>query len=83
MTWRITEEQAAQVQRLARSDCCNCSDGNCLLLDYEEAQTCVQLICTHAIYCRYFRDAVLPGNKELYEEIIKQNGTEVKQTWTH
>lgn len=83
MTWRITEEQAEQVQRLAWSDCCNCSDGNCLLLDDGEPQTCVQLICMQAIYCRYFRDAVLPAEKQLYEAIIKQNETEVKQAWTH
>lgn len=76
MTWRITEEQAAEVQRLARSDCCNCSDGNCLLLDNGEPQTCVQLICTQAIYCRYFRDAVLPADETLFREIMNQNADE-------
>ena len=46
MTWRITEAQVGRVQELARSSCCNCLDGNCLLLDDGEPQTCVQLICT-------------------------------------
>ena len=77
MTVRITETQAEQVQRLARSGCSNCSDGNCLLLDDGEPQPCVQLICTQAIYCRYFRKAVLPSDKKLYEEIIRQNEMEV------
>ena len=46
MTWRITEAQVGRVQELARSSCSNCLDGNCLLLDDGEPQTCVQLICT-------------------------------------
>ncbi len=77
MTWRITEAQVYRVQELVRSSCCNCVDGNCLLLDDGEPQACVQLICTQAIYCRYFRNVVLPGEKQLYEAIAKQNGTEV------
>ena len=32
MTWRITEAQISRVRELARSSCCNCVDGNCLLL---------------------------------------------------
>ena len=73
MRWKIKPEQVEPVRQLARSGCCNCSDGNCLLLDDGEAQACVQLICFSAIYCRHFRDRVLPAKKELYNEIIKQN----------
>ena len=73
MTWRITEAQIIRVRELARSSCCNCLDGNCLLLDDGEPQTCVQLICTRAIYCRYFRKAVLPADKALYRVIMDQN----------
>ncbi|MBQ6117132.1 MAG: cysteine-rich VLP domain-containing protein [Oscillospiraceae bacterium] len=73
MTWSITPQQVELVQRLARSDCCNCVDGNCLLLDDGEEQTCVQLICIHGIYCRYFREAVLPADEELYAAIVRQN----------
>ena len=51
--------------------------GTGLLLDNGEPQTCVQLICTQAIYCRYFRHVVLLGEKQLYEAIAKQNGTEL------
>lgn len=76
MRWRLKEEQVEPVRQLARSGCCNCVDGNCLLLDDGEEQTCVQLICSKAIYCQHFRDAVLPADKKLYEQIIKQNETE-------
>jgi len=73
MTWRIKEVQVSRVQELARSCCCNCLDGYCLLLDDGEPQACVQLICTQAIYCRYFRKVVLPADKALYREIMDQN----------
>ena len=73
MTWRITEAQVGRVQELARSCCCNCLGGNCLLLDDGEPQTCVQMICTQAIYCRYFRKAVLPVDEVLCQEIMNLN----------
>ena len=76
MRWKITEAQVEPIRQLVRSGCCNCVDGNCLLLDNGEEQTCVQLICSRGIYCRYFRENVLPADKELYETIIKQNETE-------
>ncbi len=73
MRWKITETQVEPIRQLVRSGCCNCVDGNCLLLDDGEEQTCVQLICSRGIYCRYFRENVLPAEKGLYDEIIKQN----------
>ena len=76
MAWRITEAQVGRVQALARSSCCNCVDRNCLLLDDGEPQTCVQLICTQAIYCRYFQTAVLPADEALFREIMNQNADE-------
>ena len=77
MSMKITKVQSKRVQELARSNCCNCIDGNCLLLDDGEPQPCVQIICTQAIYCCYFRKAVLPSDKKLYDEIIRQNEIEV------
>ena len=73
MILRITAKQSAKVRRLARRECCNCVDGNCLLLDDGEECRCVQLIFRYGIYCNYFRKAVLPAEKELYEEILQQN----------
>ena len=81
MILKLNSKQSAKVRKLARRKCCNCVDGNCLLLsadksvcsdDGEECK-CVQLISRYGIYCNYFRKAVLPTDKELYEEILRQN----------
>ena len=42
-------------------------------MDGEETK-CVQLISRYGIYCNYFLKAVLPDEKELYTEILQQNG---------
>jgi hypothetical protein len=71
---KITPKQAEKVHRLVRELCANCDgDGNCILLDDGEAHRCVQLISIYGIYCTYFKDAVLPSDRELYEQIKKHN----------
>ena len=71
---KITPRQAERVNRLVSELCANCDqDGNCVLLDDGEAHRCVQLISVYGIYCNYFKNAVLPADKALYEEIRKQN----------
>ena len=71
---KITPKQVERVHRLVRELCVNCDkDGNCILLDDGEAQRCVQLISIYGIYCNYFKEAVLPGDRELYEQIKKIN----------
>ena len=78
MTLRITEEQTAKVNRLNHRLCCNYDDGYCLLLDDGEPCCCIQEISCYGIYCNYFRRAVLPADKELYEEIINQNKSDLR-----
>lgn len=73
MILKLTAKQSAKVRKLARRECCNCVDGNCLLLDDGGECKCVQLISRYGIYRDYFRKAVLPANKELYGEILQQN----------
>ena len=73
MILKLTAKQSAKVRKLASRVCCNCVDGNCLLLDDSEECKCVQLISRYGIYCNYFRKAVLSAEKELYEEILQQN----------
>lgn len=73
MILKLTAKQSAKVRKLARRECCNCVDGNCLLLDNGEECKCVQLISRYGIYCNYFLKAVLPIEKELYDEILQQN----------
>ena len=73
MVLNLTRKQSAKVRRLVRRECCNCVNGNCLLLDDGEPCRCVQLISRYGINCNYFLKAVLPAEKELYEEILQQN----------
>lgn len=51
--------------------CCNCVNGNCLLLDDGEEHNCVQLISKYGVYCNYFKNAVLPADKELFADVMK------------
>lgn len=73
MIFKITPKQAERIHRLVKELCANRIDGNCLLLDDGKEHKCVQLISLYGIYCNYFLNAVLPSEKELYEEIQKQN----------
>ena len=71
---KITPKQVERVHRLVREQCANCDKyGNCILLADGEAHRCVQLISIYGIYCKYFKEAVLPGNQELNAQIKKQN----------
>ena len=51
MLIEIKAGQFRKVSRLVRRECCNCMDGNCLLLDDGETHTCVQLISKYHIFC--------------------------------
>mgnify|MGYP006341031791 FL=1 len=71
---KITSKQADMVHRLVKEQCANCDEnGNCILLDDGEAHRCVQFISIYGIYCNYFKNAVLPIDQELFEQIKKQN----------
>lgn len=75
MVLKLNAKQSAKVRTLARRKCCNCVGGNCLLLDDGEETKCVQLISRYGVYCNYFLNAVLPAEKELYADILRQNKT--------
>ena len=77
MILKVTAGQAGRVRRLARKKCCNCVDGHCLLLDDGGENQCVQLISRYGVYCSYFLRAVLPGDRELYAEILQHNNLEI------
>ena len=47
---KLDYNQSRKVNKLIREECCNCADGNCILLD----DACVQLISQQYIYCNYF-----------------------------
>ena len=71
---KITPKQVDTVHHLVKEQCANCDEnGNCILLDDGKAHRCVQLISIYGIYCNYFKNAVLPSDKDLFEQIKKQN----------
>lgn len=67
----LTPSQRRRCNRLVKRLCANYDNGNCLLLDDGEACGCPQKI-SYSLLCRYFRNAVLPADKELYADIFKQ-----------
>ena len=76
MVLHITQPQEGKIRNLVRRRCANYRNGKCLLLDGLEERTCVQLMCSSGIYCRYFQNAVLPIEKDLYTQILKQSSKE-------
>ena len=69
MVIRMTEGQAREAHKLVKKECCNYKVGICIVLDCP----CPQLI-TRSLNCKWFRDAVLPGNVPLYMEITGETG---------
>ena len=71
---RLSEKQFRAVKKMTRAECANNDNGYCLLLDDGEPCKCVQAI-SYSLLCRYFREAVLPADKQLYTEIMQENPT--------
>lgn len=65
---RLTPQQSRRVNTLVKKECCNCFDGNCILLDDGDECVCPQLI-SYSLLCKWFRAAVLPLDKVLYAEL--------------
>ena len=61
---RLDEKQYRAVKKMTRAACANNDCGNCLLLDDGETCVCVQSI-SYSLLCRYFREAVLPADRQL------------------
>lgn len=74
---RLTEAQFRKVKRLTRSLCANNDGGYCLLLDDGEGVACPQSI-SYSLLCRYFREAVLPADRELYADVTEVRDTRKK-----
>lgn len=67
----LTPSQRRRCNRLIKKLCANYDGENCLPLDEGNGCVCVQMISLSLI-CKYFRNAVLPADKELYADIFKQ-----------
>ena len=63
---------------MTRAACANNDCGNCLLLDDGETCVCVQSI-SYSLLCRYFREAVLPADRQLCEQITRSGETDLKR----
>ena len=70
MVIKITPKQSKRINALIKKLCCNYVDSSCLLLDDGE-HACVQYISRYGIYCNYFKNAVLPADRELFAEIMQ------------
>lgn len=60
-----------KVSTLIKTQCCNCYEENCMLLDNGETHTCPQLITPSHIVCRYFTESILSGDKTLLKRITE------------
>ena len=81
---RLTPPQSRKVNAIVRRTCCNCDNGNCILLDDGDYCVCPQLI-SYSLLCKWFRIAVLPADKELYAELyhteVSFNSSPLRTTW--
>ena len=67
---KLNTQSFKEVANLIKTQCCNCYEESCLLLDDGETHICPQLITPSHIVCRYFLESVLPENKALMKRII-------------
>ena len=69
---RMNERQFRHAKQLIRRLCANYDNSFCLLLEGMEQCPCPQLI-TQTLICNYFRAAVLPADRALNEEILRNS----------
>ena len=74
----LDEKQHRAVKKMARAACANNDCGCCLLLDDGEPCVCVQSI-SYSLLCRYFREAVLPADRQLWQQITRSGETDLKR----
>lgn len=67
--YQMTAAQKRLAVQLIEKNCCNYWNGTCILLDDGERHTCPQRI-SYSVCCKWFRNAVLPIEKELEAEIF-------------
>lgn len=77
---RLSSRQSRKVNTLVKKECCNCENGNCILLDDGDTCVCPQLI-SYSLLCKWFRIAVLPLDKLLYAELSDRGQKEMYRVW--
>ena len=68
---KLNPQLFEKISTLIKTQCCNCCEENCLLLDDGETHICSQLITPNRIVCRHFLESVLPGDKKLLKRITE------------
>lgn len=68
---KLNPQLFEKVSTLIKTECCNCYEENCLLLDDGDTHICPQLITSSHIICRYFLEFVLPGDKKILKQITE------------
>lgn len=70
-TLKLNTQLFEKVSTLIKTQCCNCYEENCLLLDDGENHICPQLTTPSHIICRYFLECLLPSDKTLLKLITE------------
>ena len=72
----MTPQQRRQAVKLIREVCCNCIDGNCIMLDDGERHACPQSN-SYSVVCKYFRRIVLEDREgqSLKAELFRDDTT--------
>ena len=66
---RMTTSQAKRITRLIESECCNCVDGICIVLDHGYGCYCPQM-GIRILFCPWLREAVLPADEKMRRNLI-------------
>ena len=66
---RMTTSQVKRVTRLIESECCNCVDGICIVLDHGYGCYCPQM-GMRILFCPWLREAVLPADERMRHDLI-------------
>ena len=66
---RMTTSQVKRVTRLIESECCNCVDGICIVLDHGYGCYCPQM-GMRILFCPWLREAVLPADEKMRHDLI-------------
>lgn len=77
MKVKLSKEQFKKVKKLVQSTCANYSSNECMLKrDYWDGlvQGCPQMQCSTGL-CKYFKECVLPVDKQLEMEILGKGYT--------
>ena len=78
---RLSPRQSRKVNTLVKKECCNCENGNCILLDDGDTCVCPQLI-SYSLLCKWFRIAVLPLDMVDHNVSMEELRTMTKTTPT-